>query len=518
MPALPESRGWLRQRIQGAPPLSLWDLERIFQRIAADPRPKGVILKINGLALSLADLQTLRGSIARLRERGKRVIVFAQTYTLAQYYVASAADEILLQPGGELMTVGLRQEAIFLKDALSTVGVELDVVAITPYKGAFDQFSRSDISPEGREQLEWLLDSRYAMIVSGIAEGRRGSLDAARALIDSSPHVAEAALAQGYVDAVLNEEGFAEHLKTKHLVLWKDATRRLLIRRQPRGEKHVALLTITGMMTPGESMEPPIDLPIPFVGGERAGDQTVVRQVRALMKDESAAAVVLYIDSGGGAVVAAEAMTSALEQLAQQRPLVVYMNAVAGSGGYYVATPARWIVAQPGTITGSIGVITAKAVAGSLREKLHVHTVEFTRGANADIYGDDAPFSETQRAQMRTTVETIYRQFVERVSRSRHMSAEAVDAVGGGRVWTGEQALERGLVDQLGDLRAALAKARELANLPDDAPVALVQGKAKPLPPQLAVDPAAALRYALDNARALANGTAQVIMPIEWKP
>ncbi len=516
MPALPESRGWLLRRVQGAPPLSLWELDAIFRRIAADPRPKGVILKISGLALPLADLQTLRGSIARLRAAGKRVICYAQSYDMGQYYLASAADAILLQPGGELLTIGLRQEAIFLKDALGMVGVVLDVVAITPYKGAYDQFSRDSISPEGREQLEWLIDSRYAMILNGIAEGRGWSPEQAQALIDTSPHPAEAALAAGYVDAVVNEEGFAGYLQNKHLHVWKDADRKLLLRRAPHGDKHVALLTISGLMMPGESMNPPIDLPIPFIGGERVGDQTVIRQVRALMKDESAAAVVLYIDSGGGAAVAAEAMTSALDELAKQRPLVVYMNTVAGSGGYYVATPARWIVAQPGTITGSIGVVTAKPITGGLREKLGVNTVEFTRGANASLFSDSAPFTDAQRAQMRASVEAIYRDFVARVARSRRMSAEAVDAVGGGRVWTGEQALQRGLVDQLGDLRAALAKARELANLPDDAPVALVAGKARPLPPQLAPDPAAALRYALDNARALASGAAQLISPIHW--
>ncbi|MBI1257566.1 MAG: signal peptide peptidase SppA [Chloroflexi bacterium] len=517
LPALPERRGWLLQRVRGAAPLSLWELDRRFRRIAADPRPQGVILKINGLALSLADLQTLRASILRLRAGGKRVICFAQYYDLAQYYVASAADEILLQPGGELMTIGLRQEAIFLKDALGLVGVQFDVVAITPYKGAYDQFSRDTISPEGREQLEWLLDSRYGMIVRDIAEGRHGSADDVRALIDSSPHIAEDALASGYVDAVINEEGFAAHLKTKHLLLWKDADKKLLLRSKASGEKHITLLKISGLMMPGESMQPPIDLPIPFIGGERAGDVTVVRQVRSVMRDKQSAAVVLFIDSGGGAVVAAEAMTSALEELAKDRPLVVFMNGVAASGGYYVATPARWIVAQPGTITGSIGVITAKAVAGGLREKFHVNTLEFLRGANADIFSDAAPFSEPQRAQMRRTVEATYQQFIERVARSRKLSVEAVDQVGGGRVWTGTQALDHHLVDQLGDLHAAIAKARELAHLPDAAPVALVSAKTKPLVPQVASDPAAALNYVLDHTRELASGRAQVITPIQWR-
>ena len=517
MPALPEARSWLLQRVRGAPPTSLWDMDRIFRRIAADPRPKGVILKINGLALSLADLQTLRDSILRLRASGKRVIVFAQYYDIAQYYVASAADEIWLQPGGELMTVGLRQEAIFLKDALGMIGVQFDVVAITPYKGAYDQFSRDTISPEGREQLEWLLDSRYDMILKDIAEGRHLSLDAVRALIDTSPHTAEGALAARYVDVVLNEEGFAARLKSKHLILWKDADKKLLLRAKSRSEKHITLLKISGLMMPGESSQPPIDLPIPFIGGERAGDVTVVRQIRAAIRDKNSAAVVLFIDSGGGAVVSAEAMTSALEQLAKKCPLVVFMNGVAASGGYYVATPARWIVAQPGTITGSIGVITAKAITGGLRDKLHVNTIEFTRGANADIFSDSAPFSEPQRARMRTSIETVYQQFVGRVANSRSMSAEAVDAVSGGRVWTGVQALDHHLIDQLGDLHTALAKARELASLPDDTPIALVTGKAKALAPQVAVDPAAALNYARDNTRALVNGAAQVIMPIWWK-
>lgn len=517
MPPLPESRNWVRQRVQGAPPLSLWELDRIFRRIAADPRPKNVILKINGLALPLADLQTLRGSIARLRQGGKRVIVFAQGYDLPLYYVASAADEIWLQPAGELMTIGLRQEAVFLKDALGSVGVELDVVAITPYKSAYDQFSRATVSPEGQAQIDWLLDSRYDMIVRGIAEGRGVSQDAVRAMIDTAPHTSAAAQAAGYVDAVLNEEDFPARLKGGKILLWQDAEKRLLLQPKPRGEKYVALLKISGLMLPGESGSRPVDLPIPFIGGERAGDVSVVRQVRSLIHDERAVAVALFIDSGGGAVIAAEAMTSALEQLAQKRPLVVFMNAVAASGGYYVATPARWIVAQPGTITGSIGVITAKPITGGLREKLRVNTVEFTRGANADIFSDTSPFTESQRAQMRQSIETSYRAFIERVAASRHLSVEAVDAVGGGRVWTGEQALEHGLVDQVGDLHTALAKARELANLPADAPVAIFEGKGKPLPPANALDPAATLRYALDNARGIVNGSAQVIMPLWWK-
>ena len=520
LPPLPESRGWLRQRLQGAPPLSLWEFDRMLQRIADDPRPQGIILTLRGVAMPLADLQTLRGSLLRLRERGKRVVCYSPAYDLASYYLASAADQILMQTGGDVATLGLRQQALFLKDALGAVGVSLDVVAISPYKGAFDQLSRGTISPEGQAQLEWLLDSRYDMLVNDIASGRGISPDAVRAMIDGAPHLDTNALASGYVDGVMFEEGLPAHLKVKHLVDWKTAKRRLIVKPKPRaGDQYVAVLRVGGLMIPGESGEPPggFRLPLPLIGDERAGDITVVRQVRNLMKNKAAAAVVLFIDSGGGAAIAAEAMASALDELAKDRPLVVYMNGVAASGGYLIAAPARWIVAQPGTITGSIGVVTAKPVTGDLREKLLVNAVEFRRGANAGIYSDAAPFTEAQRAVVRASVEHVYRRFVERVMRSRRMTFEQVDAVGGGRVWTGAQARENGLVDELGDLRAALKKAKALANLPDDAPVAVASGKGRPLPPQLAeaANPTAYLEYALANARLIANGSAQVIMPLK---
>jgi protease-4 len=281
----------------------------------------------------------------------------------------------------------------------------------------------------------------------------------------------------------------------------------------------VALLRVSGTMVQGESMHPPVDIPVPFVGGERAGDLTVVRQVRNLMKNKQAAAVVLFIDSGGGAAAAAEAMTAALDELAKDRPLVVFMNGVAASGGYYIATPAHWIVAQPGTITGSIGVLTAKPVTAGLFENLKVHRLELTRGANANIMSDMQPFTEAQRARVRQSIEHIYEQFIGRVARGRQLTVEAVDAVGGGRVWMGTQAKAYGLVDELGDLYSALAKARELAKLPVHAPLVMVGGKSSPLPPQLAkaANPASALEYLYSGVQAVCNGRPQLLLPFTWK-
>jgi protease-4 len=519
IPALPEPRSWIQKRVLGAPGLSLTELERIFQRIGDDPRPQGVILHLRGFAMSLADLQTLRGIILRLRAKGKRVICFAQGYSNAAYYIASAADEIVLQPGGEVETIGLRSEASFFKDALDVLGVRLDSVAISPYKGFFDSFTRSEASPEGREQLEWLLDSRYQQIVEGIAEGRRTSAEAVRAMIDAAPHLDRDALAKGYVEAVETEEDLYRRLNPEHVLTWKEADKKVRLKWRKASEKYVALLRVSGTMVQGESMNPPVDIPVPFVGGERAGDLTVVRQVRNLMKNKRAAAVVLFIDSGGGAAAAAEAMTAALDELAKDRPLVVFMNGVAASGGYYIATPAHWIVAQPGTITGSIGVLTAKPITEGLFEKLRVHRLELTRGANADLMSDMQPFTETQRLRIRQSIEHIYQQFIERVARGRRLSLEAIDAVSGGRVWTGAQAKAYGLVDELGDLYTALAKARELASLPDHAPLAMVGGKSSPLPPQLAqaANPASALEYLYTGVQAVCNGRPQLLLPFIWK-
>lgn len=517
--ALPEQRPLVLRLVQGEPPLSLIDLERTFRRIGDDPRTKGIVLALRGAVMTLADLQTLRGTIQRFRETGKRVIVHAQYFDLASYYLATAADEILLQPGGELMTTGLRADVTFLRDALEAVGVQLDVVAITPYKGALDQLSRAEFSPEGREQLEWLLDSQYAMLIEGIAEGRGISQDDARTLIDTAPHLDNVALAQGYVDALANEEDLPKHLGSEHIIPWSEANKKLLQKPRPFHEKHVTILPISGMMITGESASPPggIPIPTPFAGEEIAGDRTIVRQVRNIMEDENCAAVVLFIDSGGGMATAAEAMTAALDELAKTRPVIAYMHSVAASGGYYVATPAQHIIAQPGTITGSIGVITAKAVTDSLRDKLKINTVTLMRGANADIFSDRHTFTEGQRAQVRASVEALYQRFIERVSKSRKMSVEEVDAVGGGRVWTGAQARDNNLVDELGDLRAALKKARELAELPDDAPAMLFMGKAKPLPPQLAesINPAAALTSMAKRARVVFNGRALMLLP--WR-
>lgn len=520
-PPLPEQRSWLEERIFGPAPLSLWELEDMFGQIAADKRTRGIILDIEMLEMALADLQTLRAMIQRFRAGGKRVVVFAPGLGTSEYYVASAADEILMQPTSELSVTGLSTSAFFLKDALALIGVELDVIAISPFKDAMDQFSRADISPEGRAQIDWLLDSRFTQIVQGIADGRKMTVEAVHGLINSAPHTDEAALAAGYIDKLLLEDDLPAHLGVERLTEWDEADRRLLIPKPPRQSgDYVAVIRIEGAITSGESERNPADLPVPIpipvLGEAQAGSATIQEEARQVLRDDSVAAVVIYIDSPGGSVVASEAMGAALERIAKTRPVVAYMNAVAASGGYWVALPAQHIIAQAGTITGSIGVISAKPVARGLHDVLRINPVTFKRGDNADIYDVTTPFSEAQREQMHAAVRHAYDQFVGGVARARKMEADAVDAVGGGRVWTGEQALAHGLIDELGDFKAALAKARSLAGLPEECEAYFVEPGKRPLAPELLeqANPAAALRRSLRRVQALADGRAQAIMPL----
>ena len=515
---VPKERNLIQRQILGAPPLSLMELVDALDRIGADPRPLGVILYFRGLSASTADLQTLRDAILRLREKGKRALSYAPSYRTLEYYVASACDEILLPPGGRLETSGLFSQQVFLKEGLGAVGLQWDSVAISPYKGAADNLTRAEPSPEGQEQINWLLDSLFEMVIDGIAATRKMKLDEVRYMIDGALHTGADALDKGYVDGLMNEEQLLEHLGITKITLWQEADGQIYLPERDFSAKYVAVLYAGGAIVNGESATPPSDMPIPlpFVGGARLGDNTLNQQVRNLMQDPQCGALVLYIDSGGGSATASESMAAALAEFAKTRPLVVSMGGLAASGGYYIATPAHWIVAQPGTITGSIGVLVGKLVNSELLKKLRFNAFSYLRGDNADLIASESPFNEAQRAMLRRSIDYNYQQFLGRVAESRGQSVAQIDAIGGGRVWTGAQALERGLVDELGNLQSAIAKARALAKLPEAAAAVLLRGKGKPIGVQVAEqNPAAQAQYVVEGIELLSN-RAQCIMPFEW--
>jgi protease-4 len=275
----------------------------------------------------------------------------------------------------------------------------------------------------------------------------------------------------------------------------------------------VAVLRIEGTIIDGRSGRLPVKPPIevPLVGDDRAGDLTVVQAARQVAGDKRAAAVVLYVNSRGGSATASEAMRQALEVIAAGKPLVVAMGPVAGSGGYWVSTPGRWIVARPGSLTGSIGVLTGKLVTGGMWSKLMFNRETIAFGEHATIDSDERPYTDEERVIVKAQIDRVYTQFLDVVGKARKMTPEEVHPIAAGRVWTGRQAFERKLVDELGGLDAAIRKARSLANLDDKAPVREVRPPKRMIPPT-AAGAAGFLGYLLEGVSILSRAPALAVM------
>jgi len=497
---------------------SLLDLRKQMRQVARDRRVKGVLVRIYSVGSATAALQSLRNLILELREAGKRVVVWSHHYDMATYYVASAADEVLLQHAGQVTAVGMGRGYLFLADALRRVGLEANIVQISPYKTAGDTLTRTEFSEEAREMANWLADDVYEQYVDGIATGRGITAEEARALIDGGPYSGTAALEAGAVDALLGEEELPKHLgsnKPARLVDYGSAKKRLLLPPLKMPGKYVAVLRIAGDIIDGRSAQPPVKPPfrLPLLFSERAGDLTVVQQARALAKNKRAGAVVVFVDSGGGSATSSEAMAAALQEVAKKKPVIVSMGDVAASGGYFVATPGQKILAQPGTITGSIGVLAGKLVNAGLYEKLLWHREVVSRGEHAELFASSRPFTEQERRGLFEQISRTYDVFLDRVMTSRGMTREAVDAVGSGRVWTGRQAKEHGLVDELGGLDLAIQRAREKAGLGRRSRVVEVKAGRKLLAPA-AAGASTWLRYAAEGLRMLRAGNVLAVCPV----
>lgn len=520
-PALPNPPGpfWQRFISFSAPVLSLKELGERFDAIARDSRTKGVVLHLRAVPMPMSTLQDLRELVSNLRGAGKRVVAWAPQYTTGTYYLACACDEILLMPAGAIQPLGFASSGMFLADGLARLGLKADFIQISPYKTAADVLTKSRMSKELREQVTWLLESHHTELVKAIADRWGLTESAAQDLIDRSPYDDDAALAGRAVDGILSEELLPQHLgrlgAAAGLATWDQARRRLRLPRPRLGlGKYVAVLRIEGMIVDGRSERPPIKPPIdiPLVGMERAGDLTVVQLARAVAYDRRAAAAVLYVNSPGGSAISSEAMRLALEQISLRKPLVVAMGPVAGSGGYWVSTPGRWIVARPGTLTGSIGVLSGKIVTSGLWEKVLVNRETIARGEHVTMESDERPYSEEERRIVQGQIDRIYSLFLERVGQARGLSKDEVHPIAAGRVWTGRQALERRLVDELGGVDAAVRKARSLAGLKPDAQVRVVRTPRRAVPPAAMPSTAAYMGYLLAGIRLVNRAWALAVM------
>lgn len=522
MPALPDPPRPIWQRFTSRPRLSIKELGERFEAIGRDSRIKGVVLHLRPVDISMATLQDLRELVGRLRKAGKRVVAWAPFYTTGSYYLACACSEILMMPAGRVQPLGFARTGFFLAEGLARVGIAADFVQVSPYKSAADPLTKSRMSDELRQQITWLLKSQHDELVGAISEGRLLDDVGARRLIDCSPYSDAEVVEKHAVDGIVAEDGLPEHLgrggKAKVSVgTWEQARRKLRAPAPGLGRgKYVALMRIEGTIIDGRSgglpVKPPID--IPLVGENRAGDLSVVQAARQIAADRRAAAVVLYVNSRGGSATASEAMRQALNVIAKRKPMVVVMGPVAGSGGYWVSTPGSWIIARPSTLTGSIGVLTGKIVTGGLWSRLLFNRETIAFGDRAALESDERPYTEAERQIVEADIARIYGLFLEIVSSSRGIKKEQLEPIAAGRVWTGRQAMERKLVDEMGGLEAGIRKARELAGLKPDAAAREPRAPKRTVPPLAATSAPAAewLGYLSEGLTLLMRAPALAVM------
>jgi protease-4 len=436
-----------------------------------DDRLAAVVLRVRGLQIGWAKAQELREAIEDLAQAGRRVVAYLELETFGSnldYFVASAAEEVYASPAMRAPLVGLAAEYLFLGGLWERFGVELEVERVGRYKTAADTLAGRGMSEAHREMADALLDSLDAQFVDGIARSRNLRHEAVRAAIDAAPIDPQEMLAHGLIDEALFFDELVEMLGDGPLVRGAEYAS---VDPASVGFDPVARFALvygSGGVTLGDGSVSP-------AGGPILASDTVSQALEDAAGDPSIDAVIFRIDSPGGSALASDVVWRALERAVQHdKPVIASFSDVAASGGYYVAVAADAIVASPASITGSIGVVAIRAVLGGLYEKLDIGSESLVRGAHADLQITSRPLSEASRERMRAEVVSIYDLFVERVAEGRALEAERVDELGRGRVWTGAQAAERDLVDELGGLRAATRRAKRELELDPDVDVALV--------------------------------------------
>jgi protease-4 len=445
-----------------------------IERAAGDTRVKAIFARVGGDDYGFGAVQELRDAIIAFRATGKQAVAFSDSFGefgpgTRSYYLASAFDEIWLQPLGGVNLTGLRSESPFFRGTLDKLGVEPRLDHRSEYKTAMNMVTETAMTPAHREELDAILQSISGQIVRDVAKARRLDEAAASKLVGGGPYLdRDAERARlidhvGYRDQALGSLQERVAAKPQRLAAYLDAAG------SPNEEgARVALIYGAGIIARGPSHANPL------TGGGVMGAETVVRAFRAATADPKVRAILFRVDSQGGSAVASETIWRAAARAREAgKKLIVSMGDVAGSGGYYIAAGADKIVAHPATLTGSIGVVAGKMLTGGFWEKLGVTWGAVQIGENAGMFSTLEDWTPEQKQLFETSLDAIYAGFKSRVAEGRRLSADAVEAVAKGRVWTGEQAKERGLVDALGGYTEALRLTREAIGVAGDAPIEL---------------------------------------------
>ena len=442
----------------------------VLRKAKVDDRISAVVLMPGQQAL-WGKVQEIRDAILNFRESGKPAVAYLEYGGGQPYYLATACDKIYLSPTSPLDLVGVTTYELFLRGALDKVGIYPDMLHAGDYKTASNLYTENTFTPEHREMTETLNRDLYEQLVEGIAEGREMTASDVRAAIDEGPLLPDEAVEHGLIDALLYEDQLEDELpvnagelrRLEYADYRRVEPRSLGLNRGPT----IAVVYGVGAITFGQGGAD-------VTGSDVMGSETMVEAIRDAREDDSVRAIVLRINSPGGVAIASDIIWRELTLAAEDKPLIASMSDVAASGGYYVAAATHAIVAQPATLTGSIGVVGGKLAIGGTLEKLGVNLEGVSDGRHADLNSPVTPFSEESRAEMQNQIDAIYARFLDVAAAGRGMTPEAVHEVGQGRVWTGQQAKDRGLVDELGGLGRAVELAKVQAGIDEDSEVRIV--------------------------------------------
>lgn len=462
-------------------------LHRLVERLdkaAGDQRVKGVVISIEAPAIGRGRAEELRAAIGRIRKAGKPVAAYLVGAEPVHYMLASACDTVAMPPAATLEITGVRAEVTFFKAMLDKLGVDAEILQVGEFKGAGEPLTRTSMSPQLRAQYEQFVGDLYEQLVERIAVDRKLPAEQARTLIDTGVFTPEAAVAAKLIDAVAYEDevisGLAGRIKLDDPKVARDyAEQKMdkdftgigglvklveLLSGQKQGaasgkDKQIAVIYLTGEIKEGKGRD---DL----LAGGSAGSDSVIKAIREAAKDDKVAAIVLRIDSPGGSALASDLIWREAERTT--KPVVASLGDTAASGGYYVAVAADRIVASPGTLTGSIGVVGGKIAVGKALEQVGVHTDVVAKGRNAGWLSMQTPFTEHEREVFLATMKDVYRLFTTKVASGRKLDMEKLATLAEGRVFTGRMAKDLGLVDRLGTLEDAIDEAKKLAGIGED--------------------------------------------------
>ena len=470
------------RRIFSGQPQSLTSLITQFHKAKADKRITAILLDVDASDIGWAKAEEIRGAIEDFRASGKPVYAYMEMGMNKDYYVATACNKIFVAPPGELFVTGLAADVMFFRGTLDKLGIYPDIYQIGKYKTAGNTFTEKQMTPEHRQFINELLQDLFDRYVDGVAKGRSKSSDDVKKLIDNAPYTAAQAKDAGLIDGAAYREEVEKELKknlgykdSEELHVAKASDYRQISQESlglNKGEK-IAVVYAAGDITSGKSQ-------FGGSGEETIGSDSLTKVIDEVRDDKSIKAVVLRIDSPGGSGLASDIIWRAIESLKQKKSVVVSMSDVAASGGYYIAAGANKIVAEPSTITGSIGVVGGKPVIKGFYDWIGVTNEYVLRGNNAGMFRESEKFSDSESKKFQEFLAKTYDDFTTIVAKGRNKEQKYIDSIGQGRVWTGREGKEKGLVDEYGGLDRAIEVAKQLAHIPADRGV---QRIIRPQPP-----------------------------------